>query len=115
MYKDFANKQDDPIIKAIIEAKKSVIMSDMGLLSANMIFNIALQKLLVALRNLSNLNKFVRTILMTGFDIDDDIFHKYTKKKIINGFVQKPVRLYDLIKEADTQLHSYEMQKCFTS
>lgn len=34
LYKDFANKQDDPIIKAIIEAKKSVIMSDMGLLSA---------------------------------------------------------------------------------
>ena len=34
LYKDFANRQDDPIIKAIIEAKKSVVMSDMGLLSA---------------------------------------------------------------------------------
>jgi hypothetical protein len=34
LYKEFADKQDDPIIKAIIEAKKSVVMSDMGLLSA---------------------------------------------------------------------------------
>ncbi|HYY86853.1 MAG TPA: hypothetical protein VE594_07095 [Nitrososphaeraceae archaeon] len=34
LYKEFANKQDDPIIKAIIEAKKSVVMSDMGLLAA---------------------------------------------------------------------------------
>src|SRR5688500_20403319 len=34
LYKDFANKQHDPIIKAVIEAKKSVVMSDMGLLAA---------------------------------------------------------------------------------
>ena len=34
LYKEFADRQHDPIIKAIIEAKKSVIMSDMGLLSA---------------------------------------------------------------------------------
>jgi hypothetical protein len=34
LYKECADKQDDPIIKAIIEAKKTVIMSDMGLLAA---------------------------------------------------------------------------------
>jgi hypothetical protein len=34
LYKEFANKEHDPIIKAIIEAKKSVVMSDMGLLAA---------------------------------------------------------------------------------
>ena len=50
---------------------------------------------------------------MTGFDVDDEIFRTYTKKKIINGFVQKPVRLYDLTKEVDTQIHSYEMQKIY--
>jgi hypothetical protein len=33
LYKECADKQDDPIIKAVIDAKKSVIMSDMGLLS----------------------------------------------------------------------------------
>ncbi|HET8847493.1 MAG TPA: response regulator [Nitrososphaeraceae archaeon] len=67
------------------------------------------------LRKMKDMNKFVRTILMTGFDIDDDVFHKYTKQKIINGFVQKPVRIYDLIKEVDTQLHDYEMQKVYPS
>ena len=34
LYKDYADKEHDPIIKAIIEAKKSVVMSDMGLLAA---------------------------------------------------------------------------------
>lgn len=33
LYKECADKADDRIIKAIIDAKKSVIMSDMGLLS----------------------------------------------------------------------------------
>ena len=65
------------------------------------------------LRKIKESNKFVKTILMTGFDIDDKIFHDYTKKKIIDAFVQKPIRLYDLIKEVDTQIHSYEMQKCY--
>jgi hypothetical protein len=34
MYKKFADKQHDPIIKAIIEGKKSVIMSDMVMLTS---------------------------------------------------------------------------------
>ena len=67
------------------------------------------------LRKMKEMNKSVRTILMTGFDIDDEIFRTYTKKKIINGFVQKPVRLYNLVKEVDTQIHSYEMQKVYPS
>ena len=33
LYKECADKEHDPLIKAIIEAKKSVIMSDMGLLA----------------------------------------------------------------------------------
>ena len=35
LYKDSADKEHDPIIKAIIEAKKSVIISDIGLLAAH--------------------------------------------------------------------------------
>jgi DNA-binding NtrC family response regulator len=67
------------------------------------------------LRKMKDMNKFVRTILMTAFTIDDKIFHDYTRRNIINGFVQKPARLYDIIKEVDTQLHSYEMQKSYPS
>jgi hypothetical protein len=45
---------------------------------------------------------------MTAFQIEDKVFREYTKKKIINAFLQKPIGIHDL-KEVDTQLHSYEM------
>lgn len=67
------------------------------------------------LKKMKDMNKFVRTILMTAFTVDDAIFRDCTKKKIINGFVQKPVRIYDLRKEVDTQLDSYERQKRYPS
>lgn len=67
------------------------------------------------LRKVRELNVFVRTILMTAFEIEDKIFREYTKKKIINSFLQKPIGIHDLLKEVDTQLHSYEMQKRFPS
>ena len=67
------------------------------------------------LRKMKESNKFVRTILMTGFDIDDKMFHDYTKRKIVDGFIQKPIRLFDLIKEVDTQLHYYETQKRYVT
>jgi DNA-binding NtrC family response regulator len=62
------------------------------------------------LRKMKETNKQVRTILMTAFEIEDTIFSDYTKNEIINGFFQKPVRIFDLIKEVNTQLHSYEIQ-----
>lgn len=67
------------------------------------------------LRKMKESNKFVRSILMTAFDTDDKIFHDYTKKKIINAFIQKPIRIHDLVLEVNTQLRSYDMQKCFPS
>ena len=67
------------------------------------------------LKNIKESNHFVRTILITSFKIDDNLFQEYTKKKIINGFVQKPIGLHDLIKEVHTQLDSYEQQKSYPS
>jgi response regulator RpfG family c-di-GMP phosphodiesterase len=63
------------------------------------------------LRKIKDLNRSVRTILTTAFTIEDNKFHEYTKKKIINGFIQKPIGLHDLIIEVNTQLESYELQK----
>ncbi|HJY23686.1 MAG TPA: response regulator, partial [Hanamia sp.] len=54
------------------------------------------------LKKIKDLNRFVRTILMTAFEIDDNLFHEYTKRKIINGFLQKPIGFHDLIKEVNT-------------
>ena len=67
------------------------------------------------LKKIKELNSFVRTILMTAFQIEDKMFREYTKSKIINSFLQKPIRIHDLLKEVNTQLHSYEMQKKFPS
>ena len=67
------------------------------------------------LRKMKDMNKYVRTILMTAFEMEDAILSDYTQKKIINGYFQKPVRLTNLIEEVHTQLHSYEMQKTFPS
>jgi len=67
------------------------------------------------LKKIKDSNRFVRTILMTAFEIDDNLFQDYTKNKIINGFLQKPIGLHDLVKEVNTQLQSYEQQKQFPS
>lgn len=67
------------------------------------------------LRKIKDSNRSVRTILMTAFTIDDNLFQEYTKKKIINGFIQKPIGLHDLVKEVNTQLDSYELQKKYPS
>lgn len=67
------------------------------------------------LHKIKDSNRFVRTILMTAFTIDDNLFQEYTKKKIINGFIQKPIGLHDLVKEVNTQLDSYELQKKYPS
>jgi DNA-binding NtrC family response regulator len=44
---------------------------------------------MVFLKKIKELNRFVRTILMTAFQIDDNVFREYNKKKIINAFLQK--------------------------
>lgn len=49
LYKDFADKEDDPIIKAIIEAKKSVIMSDMSLMAAQFEIQYSIAKITLRL------------------------------------------------------------------
>ena len=67
------------------------------------------------LKKIKEQNRFVRTILITAFEIDDNLFREYTKKKIINGFLQKPIGLHNLIKEVNTQLDSYEVQKKYPS
>ena len=63
------------------------------------------------LKTVKDLNPQVRTILMTAFDVDDELFSAYRKTEIINGFAQKPIKLETLIQEVSGQVHSYEMLK----
>jgi two-component system, cell cycle response regulator CpdR len=63
------------------------------------------------IKKIKDSNPSVRTILMTGFEINDEVFKDYNKKEIINTFLQKAISLDNLIKEVNTQLHLYELQK----
>jgi DNA-binding NtrC family response regulator len=53
-------------------------------------------------------NPLVRTLLMTAFEVDDKIFDEYVKNDIINGFLQKPVKLRDLLSEVLKQVNIYK-------
>lgn len=63
------------------------------------------------IEELKKSNRFIRTILMTAFTINDNLFQEFTKKELINGLLQKPIRLDDLRAEVNNQLHTYELQK----
>jgi DNA-binding NtrC family response regulator len=63
------------------------------------------------LKKMKDLNQFVRTILITAYAIDQDLFMQYAKKRIINGFLQKPIRLDDLRDEVNNQLLAYESDR----
>jgi len=56
------------------------------------------------LKTVKDLNPLIRTILMTAFQIDDSLFQEYTTKGIINGFLQKPIRLKQLLAEVNKQM-----------
>lgn len=56
------------------------------------------------LKTVKDLNPLIRTILMTAFQIDDSLFQEYTSKGIINGFLQKPINLKQLIAEVNKQM-----------
>jgi response regulator RpfG family c-di-GMP phosphodiesterase len=62
------------------------------------------------LKRTKELNPLVRTVLMTAFEFDDELFQQCAEKQIINGFLQKPILLKDLVKEVDNQLHIYQLQ-----
>ena len=63
------------------------------------------------LKQIRDLNPFVRTMLMTAFGLDDKLVKHYGKKEIINAFLQKPIRLDVLRDEVNNQLHAYELRK----
>jgi DNA-binding NtrC family response regulator len=56
-----------------------------------------------------NLNHKVRTLLMTAFEISDNMFKEYIKQEVINGFLQKPIRIDDLYLEVNKQVHAHEI------
>lgn len=47
------------------------------------------------IKELKKLNPIVRTVLMTAIAIDEGIIEEYSKKELINRFLEKPIRIED--------------------
>jgi len=48
-------------------------------------------------------------LTLTAFDVDDRLFDEITKKKIINAFLQKPIKLQNLLAEVNKQNNAYKI------
>ncbi len=60
------------------------------------------------LRKVKTLNPKVRTMLMSAFDVGgDDLLKKYLIEEIINTFIQKPITIFALCNEVNSQIHAY--------
>ena len=78
LYKEWADKQHDPIVKAIVDAKKSVIMSDIGLLAAQYDLQSVIAKIISRLDSLEekvfvlqteNLHNYFVVLFLNFFNI----------------------------------------------
>ena len=81
------------------KSKYAVIISDLrmpGINGMDLIYKIKKE------------NPLIRTLLMTAFEVDDKVFEDYTKNKIIDGFLQKPLKLSALESEVHKQIDIYE-------
>jgi DNA-binding NtrC family response regulator len=56
------------------------------------------------LQTVKDLNPLTRTILLTAYNIDDSLLREYTKKEIINCFLQKPIGVDQLRSEVCKQI-----------
>jgi YesN/AraC family two-component response regulator len=54
----------------------------------------------------------IKALLMSAFEMrDEEIFQQCMKKNIINGFLQKPIALSDLINEVKNQIGQMNKKK----
>ncbi|HEX9319624.1 MAG TPA: response regulator [Nitrososphaeraceae archaeon] len=61
------------------------------------------------IKRIKDMNPFVRTILMTAFTHNDNLFQAYAKQERINGFLQKPTHLEKLCAELNNQLQTRDL------
>jgi DNA-binding NtrC family response regulator len=60
---------------------------------------------------IKKVNPLVRTLLMTAFEVNDNVFQEYIKNGVINGFLQKPIKLEELRTEVIKQINFFKKRK----
>lgn len=67
------------------------------------------------LNKMKKLNGFLRTILKSAYEVQNDkIFFQYVKKGIIDKFFKKQISITALRKEVNDQIYAYELSANFT-
>lgn len=56
------------------------------------------------LKTVKDLNPSVRTVLITEYEINDEILQEYNKNEIINSFIKKPFKHDEIISELNDQV-----------
>jgi DNA-binding NtrC family response regulator len=63
------------------------------------------------LKKAKSLNRYVRTILMSAFEVENDkVFLNYINEEIIDKFIQKPITLNHLCQEVNNQVQAYQLR-----
>ena len=60
---------------------------------------------------IKKVNPLVRTLLMTAFEMSDNVFEECIKNNIIDDFLQKPLKLSGLESEVHKQINIYKKTK----
>ena len=64
------------------------------------------------LTKMNEIKPSIKALLMSAFEVrDEEIFQQSVKKNIINGFLQKPIRIDDLINEVKNQIGQMNTEK----
>jgi response regulator RpfG family c-di-GMP phosphodiesterase len=64
------------------------------------------------LTKMNEIKPSIKALLMSAFEVrDEEIFQQSVKKNIINGFLQKPIRIDDLINQVKNQIGQMNTEK----
>jgi DNA-binding NtrC family response regulator len=61
------------------------------------------------LKKVKNLNPNVRTILITGYEMENNIIQEYANKRIIDSFIEKPVTIKRLCQRVRDEFIVYQL------
>lgn len=63
------------------------------------------------IKKVKEINPDIRTLLITAFDVEDRVFHRYKKENLMDGILQKPVTMKNLVTEVENQLKIQQLQE----
>ena len=63
------------------------------------------------IKKVKEINPDIRTLLITAFDVEDRVFHRYKKENLIDGILQKPITMKNLVTEVEDQLKIQQLQE----